>query len=137
MLKTIYLFIIRNKLILAFNLMFSISILFIAIFSYFSLPQIIPLFYSFLEPKQQLTQKEFIFLIPIFSLIFNFMNFSLLFLVRKFSRLFYQLILQINVTWQILLLIALLSYPSYFINDITFFDLSNFRIYHSTYYFFI
>lgn len=108
MLKTIYHFIKRNKVIFALNLMFTISIIFVAIFSYFNLPDTIPLFYSFLEPKDQLTQKRFIFIIPILSLFFNLTNLSLLFLIRKFSRLFYKLILQINVTWQILLLVSLL-----------------------------
>ncbi len=108
MLKKFYHFFKKHKIILFFSLSISTCMVFASIFLFKNLPNVIPIFYSFLDTRNQLTNKYWIFIFPLLSIIFNLLNFSLLPLVKKFTPLFCQLILQINFFYQVLLLIAFL-----------------------------
>ncbi len=70
---------------------------------YFKLQPEIPLFYSLSQPAQQLAAKQWIFLLPILSILVTFTNFSLVKKNADLESVLITVISWVTVTWQIIL----------------------------------
>ncbi|NCS97163.1 MAG: hypothetical protein GW762_01045 [Candidatus Pacebacteria bacterium] len=79
-----------------------------ALAGYFFLPPQIPLFYSLALSSQQLTTKEFIFVLPGLSVLFGILNSVLILRLQKYDVLLIRLFSWITVVCIALLLFSLI-----------------------------
>lgn len=85
----------------------TVTTTFIATLGYFFVPQEVPLFYSLAQPHQQLAPKIFLFTVPVLSLFLSLINGTILLKLHKYDLLLLQLLSWVTVTFEALLLFAL------------------------------
>jgi hypothetical protein len=96
------------KLPTLFSLLMAASNGFVAILVYTNLQPIIPLFYTLPQLDQQLTSKEFIFILPAMAVSFFLINFFCGKILSQIDFLMMQLLSWVSVLLQFLLLFALI-----------------------------
>lgn len=95
---------IRQPFLISF--LISLVAILLSLTIYFQIQPEIPLFYSLATKQQQLVNKEWLFIFPIFSMAISVFHILLLGLIRSYDRLVLQLYAWSTVLVQVILILA-------------------------------
>ncbi|NCO12397.1 MAG: hypothetical protein COZ34_02825 [Candidatus Pacebacteria bacterium CG_4_10_14_3_um_filter_34_15] len=97
---------IKKSVLVSWIAMFVIAL--VSTIYYFIAQPELPIFYSLAQRKDQIVQKEYLFLFPTISLLMNLLHFQIIKVLKKYSSLMLKLFVFTTAFLQIIFLLSLL-----------------------------